>query len=329
MVKHIFQFVQARGFDVIGRGVDKDYEELARMFGVDTIETTFAYLGKRIRAGGGEFDHEMVMAEYEVLKRIIAEEAGDTPLDDPFAQYPMPMDQDHEDQVGEDQVHVDQVHVDQVHEDQVQEDQVHEDQVQEDQVHKDQVQEDQVHKDQVQEDQVHKDQVHVDGNVPFTPPSGIELAEVDVGGVTYYWDDDGSVGLAGRLYDKDIFDTTGKLLKVGSYTDDSGADEDDVVVVAAEFQVVSGSCSQCKRRGGTFATFKNGTARKTCVNCTKKRARRRARKHGVGGCIQCKKTDGPFSMFKKGDRRKLTCDGCCEENRSTRKKDPLVVVGSA
>ena len=284
MVKHIFQFVQARGFDVIGRGVDKDYEHQARIFGVDTIETTFAYLGDRIRAGGGEFDHEMVMAEYEVLKRIIAEEAGDTPLDDPFAQYPMPMDQ---------------VHVDQVHED------------------------------QVQEDQVHKDQVHVDGNVPFTPPSGIELAEVDVGGVTYYWDDDGSVGLAGRLYDKNIFDTTGKMLKVGSYTDDSGADEDDVVVVAAEFQVVSGSCSQCKRRGGTFATFKNGTARKTCVNCTKKRARRRARKHGVGGCIQCKKTDGPFSMFKKGDRRKLTCDGCCEENRSTRKKDPLVVVGSA
>jgi hypothetical protein len=277
MVKHIFQFVQARGFDVIVRGVDKDYEELARMFGVDTIETTFAYLGKRIRDGGGEFDHEMVMAEYEVLKRIIAEEAGDTPLDDPFAQYPMPMDQDHE-------------------------------------------------------DQVHEDQVDVDGNDAFTPPFGVELVEVDVGGVTYYWDEDGSVGLAGRLYDKNIFDTTGKMLNVGSYTDDSGGDEDDVVVVADEFQVVSGSCSQCKRRGGTFATFKNGTARKTCVNCTKKRARRRARKrdstNGDSGCIKCKKTDGPFSMFKTGDRRKLTCDGCCDEIRSARKKDPLVVVAA-
>ena len=53
---------------------------------------------------------------------------------------------------------------------------------------------------------------------PFTPPGGTSLTEIEMDGQDYMWNDEN-----GDLYDKEIFESTGKLKKVGEYNDD---DED-------------------------------------------------------------------------------------------------------
>jgi hypothetical protein len=65
-------------------------------------------------------------------------------------------------------------------------------------------------------------------NTPFHAPDGTELdIDIEIDGQTYIWDEDGVVGAIGGLYDKEHFDTTGMLLKVGEHNDDSDDDDDE------------------------------------------------------------------------------------------------------
>lgn len=93
-------------------------------------------------------------------------------------------------------------------------------------------------------------------------------------------------------------------------------------------QVGTVRCSQCKKTGVRFDTFKNGTQKKSCVTCSEKREKRRQTKRGgvdTSKCIKCKRSDVQFSMFKTGGKRKLTCDGCCKANKEKRGAKPLVL----
>ena len=98
-------------------------------------------------------------------------------------------------------------------------------------------------------------------------------------------------------------------------------------------QVDAVRCSQCKKTGVRFDTFKNGTQKKSCVTCSAKRDKRRQSKRRQskrGGvdtskCIKCKRSDVQFSMFKTGGKRKLTCDECCKANKEKRGAKPLVL----
>ena len=55
----------------------------------------------------------------------------------------------------------------------------------------------------------------VDEDAPFTPKAGMTLAEIEMDGEDFMWDEE-----TGNLYDKAYFDEHGKLKKVGEYNDD-------------------------------------------------------------------------------------------------------------
>ena len=105
-------------------------------------------------------------------------------------------------------------------------------------------------------------------------------------------------------------------------------EHEELVQKADVDQVGTVRCSQCKKTGVRFDTFKNGTQKKICVTCSTKREKRRQSKRGgveTSKCIKCKRSDVQFSMFKTGGKRKLTCDGCCKANKEKRGAKPLVL----
>ena len=208
MVRQLFEFVRAKGCYGWDESWSTDYDRCVEIFGVDTVETSLAYIHGRVVDAGGSFDSTKMMEEYELFKMIFSSEPSTSDAD--FVE------------------------------------------------------------------------------VPMEKLTDVAEFQVDFGGMMGAFDPNPPTELESEL------DTT------------------------------TVKCSQCKKSDVTFATFKNGVYRKTCVGCTKKRARRQTKKNEGGCCIQCKKTDGPFSVFKKGDRRKLTCDGCCEKNRTKRTGKPLV-----
>ena len=94
----------------------------------------------------------------------------------------------------------------------------------------------------------------------------IPINEIEMGGKDYVWNE-----ATGDLYDKAIFESTGKLKKVGEYIDDDDDSDTDE-------HVQSPSCSKCKKADATFTKFKNGKTRKTCDSCTRKRGIARSKK---------------------------------------------------
>ena len=189
MVKQLFEFVRAKGCDGWDDSWSTEYDRCVTIFGVDTVETSLAYVQARVVDAGGSFDSTKMMEEYELFKMIFSSEAMSIDVE----------------------VHVDKI-------------------------------------------------------------QGVDEFQVEFGGV------------------------------MGAF--DPNLQIDSAVDLDVELDSPGEKCSQCKKSDVTFTTFKNGVPRKTCVECTKKRTRRKNKKNESGCWARCKKTDGHFGEFKKGNCRK-------------------------